>query len=141
MPDTSSPFSAPLRGTANIPSQERIRRSRLSANPTGLQLGEMTLEEADLMFAVDARWVGGSVHDAEMVVDLARCDGRGGLGNQFRSAHVLSVPVRGTVEGELETRGASTVGRVLVAGIESEVGIDGTGSMLNFVCISIWIPS
>jgi hypothetical protein len=129
VPDTSSPVSAPMRGTANVPSQQRVRSSRLSTDPTGLELGEMALEEANLMFAVDARWVGGGVHDAEMVVDLSRSDGSGRLGNQLGSTHVLPVPVGGAVEGELETGCASTIGWVLVAGIESEVGSDGAASV------------
>jgi hypothetical protein len=138
VPNTSSPVSAPMRVTADVPSQQRVRSSRLSTDPAGLQLGEMALEEAYLMFAVDARRVGGSVHDAEMVVDLSRIDGGGRLGNQFCSTHVLPVPVGGAVEGELETRCTSAIGWVLVAGIESEVGSDGSASVLN--CVGISIP-
>jgi hypothetical protein len=74
----------------------------------------MGLEEADLMFPVDAGSIGHIMHDAEMIPNCSLVDCCSRLGDQFGSAHVLAIPVRSGVQGELGADGAARIGWVLV---------------------------
>lgn len=121
MPDTSSPVSTPLTSRTSIPSQQRITRTRLSTNPTTLQFSKMTLEESNLMFSVDAGWVGLSMHDAEMIVDLSATNRSCGLRNQLGTTHSLSIPIGGFIKGDLGTKSRSGIGWVLVAAIKGNI--------------------
>lgn len=95
VPDVSFPGNVPLGSSSNLPSQRGVAGAGSAADPTRLQLSEVALEEADLVLAVQARGVGGAALDAEMVVDLAAVDGRGGLRDQLGAAHGLAIPVGG----------------------------------------------
>lgn len=130
MPDVSFPGNVPLGSSSNLPSQRRVAGSGRATDPARLQLGEMALEEADLVLAVQARGVGGATLDAEMVVDLAAVDGRGGLRDQLRAAHGLAIPVSGAGQADLGALRGAAVGGVLVAGVEVDVFGDGAGSVL-----------
>lgn len=61
----------------------------------------MRLEEADLMLPVDAWWVGGRPHDAEVVPHLSRVDRHRRLRDQLCPPHILPVPVGRAIEREL----------------------------------------
>lgn len=117
VPDVSFPDNIPLGSSSNSPSQRRVAGASGAAHPARLQLGEVALEEADLVLAVQARGVGVAALDAEMVVDLSLVDGRGGLGDQLGAAHVLAVPVGGAGEADLGALLGAAVGGVLVAGV------------------------
>lgn len=90
----------------------------------------MALEEADLVLAVQAGRVGGAAHDAEMVVNLAAVDGRGGLRDQLGAAHVLAIPVGRAGQADLGTLLGASVGGVFEAGVKVDVLGDGAGSVL-----------
>lgn len=57
-----------------------------------------------------------------MVPDLAGIYGSSCLWNQLGSPHRLSVPVCGAIERDFSTSDAARVGRVLICGIEVDVG-------------------
>lgn len=132
MPNTSSPISAPLTSRTSIPSQQRITRTRFPTDPTTLHLGEMTLEEGDLMFSVNTWGVGCGMHHTEMVVDLSASNSSLGLGNQLGTTHGLPVPEGGFVDGNLCSEGGSGVGGVLVAAIDGNIAAEITRTMLVF---------
>lgn len=130
VPDVSFPGNVPLGSSSNLPSQRWVAGAGSATDPARLQLGEVALEEADLVLAVQARRVGGAALDAEMVVDLAAVDGRGGLRDQLGAAHVLAIPVSGAGQADLGALRGAAVGGVLVAGVEVDVFGDGAGSVL-----------
>jgi hypothetical protein len=130
VPDVSIPVDAPLGVSSNVPSQQRVAGASFAADPASLQLGEMALEEADLVFAEQARWVGRAALDAEVVEDVTTVDGSGGLRDQLGAAHGLAVPVGRAGQGDLGTLLGAAIGGVLVAGVEVDVLGDGAGSVL-----------
>ncbi len=130
MPNASLPSNAPLRVTSNIPSEQRVTRSTLSRDPSQLELSEMGLEEANLVFPVDARSIGHIMHDAEMIPNCSIVDCCTRLGDQFCSAHVLPIPISSRVQGELGTDRTARIGGILVGFVEIDVGTYTTGSML-----------
>lgn len=130
MPHTSVPSNRPLGSSSNLPSQCWVAGASGAADPARLQLGEVALEEADLVLAVQAGRVGGAAHDAEMVVDLAAVDGRGGLRDQLGAAHGLAIPVSGAGEADLGALCGAAVGEVLEARAEVDVFGDGAGAVL-----------
>jgi hypothetical protein len=67
MPNASLPVHAPLRIASNIPSEQRVTRTTFSRDPSQLELSEMRLEEAKLVFSVNAGSIGHIMHDAEMI--------------------------------------------------------------------------
>lgn len=119
----------PLGLLVDHPLQHRICRGALAAEPAVLHLGEVALEEVDLVLAGDAGRAGGGAVDvarhAEVVKDLARGDGGRRLRDQLDAAHRLAVPVGRGVEREAHALGRGGVGRVLVAGREGDVLLDG----------------
>ena len=109
--------------------QVRVLGALLAADPAVLHLGEVALEEANLVLAVDRGGVGGAAHHAEVVELLALVDALGSLRDQLGAAHGLAVPEGGGVEGELGTLlGARVVG-ILVLGREVDVRGDGAGAV------------
>lgn len=88
-----------------------------------LQLGEVALEEGDLVLASGRGGVGVLALDREVVVQGARGDGAGvaDLGDELGPAHGLAVPVGGVGQGDLGALGAGAVRRVGIAGVEGEI--------------------
>lgn len=129
MPYTSLPSCVPLRRACHIPSEQWVAGAGSTALPARLHLGEVALEEVDLVLAGDAGRAGGGAVDvarhAEVVKDLARGDGGRRLRDQLDAAHRLAVPVGRGVEREAHALGRGGVGRVLVAGREGDVLLDG----------------
>lgn len=79
-----------------------------------LELGEVRLEEGDLVLALGRGGVGVLALEREVVVQGARGDGAGVRdgGDQLGPAHVLAVPVGGVVEGDLCALGGTRPGGV-----------------------------
>lgn len=90
----------------------------------------MRLEEANLVFSVDARSIGHIMHDAEMIPHCSLVDCCSRLGDQFGSAHVLAIPISSRVQCELGADGAARIGGVFVRFVEIDVGSYTAGSML-----------
>lgn len=124
VPHIGVPVDAPLGLAADAPPQQGVRDARGARLPAGLELGEVALEEGDLVLAGQGGGVGVLAHEREVVEDLALVDGSRGLGNQLGTAHVLAVPVGRVVEGDLGTLLGAAVGRVLVVGREVDIGGD-----------------
>ena len=124
MPHPGLPLRLPAALLVRHPLQVGVARALLAADPAVLHLGEVALEEADLVLAVDAGRVGVLAHHAEVVVDLAAVDGRLGLRDELGAAHVLAVPEGGAVEREPGALLRGCVGRVLVVGREVDVAMD-----------------
>ena len=93
MPHISIPVGAPLGLPTNHPPEQRVASPSCTAQPPRLQFCEVTLEEADLMLAVQAWCVGATTLDAEMVEDMSAVDSSAGLRDQLSTTHVLAVPV------------------------------------------------
>lgn len=89
----------------------------------------MALKEINLVLTIDTRRIGPVAHHAEVVVDFALVDGRGGLRDQLDASHGLAIPVSGAVEGELGALLGDGVGGVLVGGGEGDVLVDGFGAV------------
>jgi hypothetical protein len=130
MPNASLPIHTALCIASNIPSEQRVTRSALSRDPSRLELREMGLEEADLVFSVDAGSIGHVMHDAEMIPNCSLVDCCNRLGDPFGSAHVLAIPISSRVQSELGADGAARIGGVLVGLVEIDVRTHTTGSML-----------
>jgi len=94
--------------------QVGVACARLAADPAVLELGEVALEEADLVLVCRAWHVGRRPLDGVVVVDCALVDGGLGLGNQLRPPHV-TVPLGRAVNGDLGSLLATSIARVLVA--------------------------
>lgn len=124
VPHTGVPVDAPLGLATDAPPQQGVGDARGTGLPAGLELGKVALEEGDLVLAGGGGGVGVLAHKGEVVKDLALVDGGRGLGDQLGTAHVLAVPVGRVVEGDLGALVGATVGRVLVAGREVDVGGD-----------------
>ena len=96
-----------------IGSQVGVASARLSVDPSIFQLGEMALEETDLVFVRRTRNIGRRSLDRKMVVDRALVDSSFRLGNQLCPPHV-AVPLRGVIDRDLSTLLAASVSGVLV---------------------------
>jgi hypothetical protein len=82
-------LSLPLALAADHPLQVGVRCAGLSVDPAVLELGEVTLEEADLVLVCRTGDVGGTPLDREMVEDGALVNSGFGLRNEFGAPHVL----------------------------------------------------
>ena len=129
MPNPRLPLRLPLALLARHPLQIRITRAALPANPAVLELGEMALEEADLVLAVDAGRVNVLAHDAKVVKHLARGNCRFRLRDQLDAPHVLAVPEGGAVERELGALLGDGVVGVLVRGGQLDVFVYCAGAV------------
>lgn len=130
VPDIGGPVgNVPLRDAADHPVEGVGGGFGGTGKQTRLQLGEVGLEETDLVLLGLRRGVGGRVLQGEVVVDLAGVDGSGRLGDEFGPAHGLALPVAGVVDGDLGTILAGGVGRVLVVGGNVDVSVLFAGSV------------
>jgi len=111
IPGTSDKVGRPLRHTANAP----VELSEIRAN-SDLEFGKVRLEEEDLVLRGSWR-IGGRVHDGEVIVHLTGTQVLRCLGDELGTHHGLSIPMRGRVDGQLETLALSGIGRVLVRGV------------------------
>jgi len=114
------PFALP----AHKPLQVRVARALLAANPTVLELREVALKEANLMFIRGTWDISTTPLDAEVVVHGAAVDRRFGLRDQLGAPHV-AVPFGGAVDGDLGALLGVCVAGVLVRGREVHVGCYG----------------
>lgn len=92
MPHPRLPLRLPLAVLADHELQVGVAGAALAADPAVLELGEVALEETNLVLAAHARRVGVGPADAEVVPHLAAVDGRRGLRDQLDAAHVLFSP-------------------------------------------------
>lgn len=125
VPDLGLPLRLPLGVLRDHELQIRVISARLAGDPAVLHLDEVALEEADLVLAVLRRRVGVLAHHAEVVEHLAAVDSRFRLRDQLGAPHVLAVPEGRAVERELGALLRHRVGRVLVAGRQVDVFLDG----------------
>ena len=109
-------------------SQIGVARARLSIHPSILQLREVALKEADLVFVRRTRYVGSRSLDREMVIHGALVDGGLGLGDQLRAPHV-TVPFRRAIDRDLRALFAAGIADVLEVGREVDVFGDGARSV------------
>lgn len=110
------------------PLQVRVGRARLAIDPPVLELGEVALEEGDLVFVCGAGHVCCGSLDGEVVVYRALVDGGFGLGDEFCPPHVR-VPLCGVVNRDLHTLLGSRVAGVLEVWREIDVFGDGAGAV------------
>lgn len=130
MPHTRIPRRhTPLALLIHHPLQLQITRPTLPRNPAILHLREVALKEINLVLTIHTRRVGPIAHHAEMVVDFALIDSRGGLWDQLDASHGLAIPVGGAVEGEFGALLGDGVGGVFVGGGEGDVFVDGFGAV------------
>ena len=121
VPHVRVPSCGPLAHAANVPAQQAVAGAGFAADETVLHLGEVALEEADLVL-VERRWsVRVRTLHAEVVEHLALVDGGRRLGDQLRAAHRLAIPVRGAVDGELGALLGAGVGGILVGWVQVDV--------------------
>lgn len=128
MPDTGLPESLPLALAADHPLQVGVLVALLAVDPSVLHLGEVGLEEVDLMLMEDARGVLVAAHHGEVVEDLALVDRGLGLRNQLRPPHV-AVPLGRRVDGDLRALLRAGIDRVLEGGSEIDIGGDGAAAV------------
>lgn len=123
VPDARLHGDVPLLGRVGHPPEGGVAGAAAAAGQAVLQLGEVRLEEGDLVLARDRGAVGVLAHEREVVVQGARGDGARvvDLGDQLRAAHGLALPVRGIGQRDLGALAAGAVGRVGVAGVEADV--------------------
>lgn len=118
----------PLALTSYEPLQVRVGSALLATDPAVLELCEVALEEADLVFVGGARHVGTAALDAEVVVYRAAVDCGLGLRDQFCAPHV-AVPFGGAVDGDLGALLGVCVASVLVRWREVHVGCHWAGTV------------
>lgn len=94
-----------------------------------LELGEVGLEEGDLVLVGGRGLVLGRGLDGEVVELLALVDGRLGLGDELSAQHGLAIPLCRLVDGDLGTLLGSLVGGVLERSIEVDVVGHGAGTV------------
>lgn len=121
MPNISIESNAPLSLPRDAPLQSRITGTRSTGQKTILQLREMRLKEVDLMLEISTWSISIGSLDRKVVVDVSLVDSGGSLGDQLGTSHVLSIPVGGVVDGDLDTLVGDGVGRVLVAWREIDI--------------------
>lgn len=100
MPFVGLKLHLPLALSAHHPLQVGVAGTLLAVHPAIFELGEVTLEEADLVLIGGAWYIGGGSLNREVIVDGALVDGCGGLRNELSSPHVR-VPLRGIVDCDL----------------------------------------
>ena len=94
MPDARQPLGLPAGLLADHELEVGVLGAGFAANPTVLHLGEVALEEADLVLAGRAgRARRRPPHRAEVVEHLPLVDCRLRLRDQLDPPHVLPVPV------------------------------------------------
>lgn len=103
VPDAGLPFHLPLGGASDKPLKARVLGAAGAGEQAALQLGEVRLEEGDLVLAGQRRRVLSLALDAEVVKDLAGGDCGARLGDQLGAAHGLAVPVGSVGQGDLGT--------------------------------------
>lgn len=120
MPLVSHEGYRPARGPGDEPLQETGGSGGGGAE---LELGEVRLEEGDLVLLGRARRVERRGRDREVVEELALTDQPGGFGlrDELRATHRLAGPVRGVRQGDLDALDTCGVGWVLVLGSEVHV--------------------
>ena len=94
MPYAGKPLGLPARLLVDHELEVGVGGAGLAADPAVLHLGEVALEEADLVLAARARRVRLPPHRAEVVEYPPLVDRRLGLRDQLDPPHVLPVPVR-----------------------------------------------
>jgi hypothetical protein len=132
VPVTSNQLGVPLRLAANVPVEVVVGAALLAV----LQLGEVALEEVDLVLALGGGGVGVGGLQGEVVEDLALVDGGAGLGDQLGAEHGLAVPRGGLIVGDLDALLGAGIGRVLGVGAEVDVVLGSTGA---WSCISVML--
>lgn len=105
VPHIGGKLDFPLRLTVGHPAEIGIRCATGAAEPADFHLGEVALEEVDLVLSGRGGRVCVAAQHAEVVPDLPRVDGRGRLWNQFRASHRLPVPIRRRIQRDLDTLG------------------------------------
>lgn len=115
----------PVALTVGIPLQ-KIAGITLRAK---LHLGEVTFEEADLVFFGWGGRVRSSVLDGEVVENFALVDGRAGLWNELGAEHCLAIPGGGFVDADLDAFVRSGVCEILVVWAKSDVVASGAASV------------
>lgn len=128
MPLIRLQINLPLTLPTHEPLQVRVGSTLLAADPTVLQLREVALEEADLVFVRGAGYILSAPLDAEVVVYRSAVDCGLGLRNQLCAPHI-AVPFGGAVDGDLGALLGVGVAGVLVRGREVDVGCYGTGAV------------
>lgn len=113
VPHVGQPLGLPLALLAGHPLQVGVAGALLAADPAVLELGEVALEEANLVLAVDARRVLVAAQNREVIEHLAAGNGGLGLRDQLDAAHGLAVPEGRRVEREARTLLADRVVWVL----------------------------
>ena len=102
VPDVCVPRRIPLRRAANVPVQAAVAGALPAAV---LELSEVALEEADLVLVGGDGGVGRGALQIEVVHNVALVDADSALRDELGAAHVLAMPVRRAVNGELGTFG------------------------------------
>jgi hypothetical protein len=115
----------PLALPAHEPLQVRVGSALLAADPAVLELREVALEKADLVFVRGAGDVGAAAFDTEVVVHCAAVDCCFGLRDQLCAPHV-AVPFGGAVDGDFGALLGVCVAGVLVRGRQVYVGCYGS---------------
>lgn len=103
VPDIGLPLNIPLSLAIDHPAQVGVGLILATAEPASLELGEVALEEGNLMLLGGGGGVDVGALDAEVVVDTALVDGSLCLGNQLGTAHVLAIPEGRLVQGDFDT--------------------------------------
>jgi len=125
VPGIGSELGIPLRLATGVP-VEVVVRTTLGAV---LHLGEVTLEEVDLVLSSRRRRVCACVLHGEVVEDLALVDGGAGLRDQLGTEHGLAVPRRGLVVGDLDALLGACIGGVLGRGVHVDVVFRAAGAV------------
>ena len=103
VPDIGRPDYIPFADTTDHPSQVRVGGSTRTTDQAVFHLGEVALEEVDLMLEGRVWGIGVRSLHAEVVENFARVDSSFGLGDELGSAHVLAIPVGGRVNAHFGT--------------------------------------
>jgi hypothetical protein len=122
VPGAGDELGVPLGLATGVPVEVVVRAALRAV----LHLGEVALEEIDLVLACRGGGVGTGVLHGEVVVDLSLVDRGAGLRDQLGAKHGLAVPGRGLVVGDLDALLRARVGRVLGVGVEVDVSLGGT---------------
>lgn len=121
VPDAGLPLHLPLGGASDEPLEARVLGAAGAGDEAALQLGEVRLEEGDLVLAGQRRRVLSLALDAEVVKDLAGGDGGARLGDQLGAAHGLAVPVGSVRQGDLGTLRRAAISGIGVGGREIHI--------------------
>lgn len=116
VPHAGGELLLPLHLAVGHPLEVGVFGAACAAKPADLHLGEVALEEVDLVLAGCGGRVGVAAHHAEVVPDLTRVDGGRGLRDQLGTSHRLAIPVGRVGESDLDALVRARVGGVLVIG-------------------------